>query len=779
MLKNIRSFAVTIGINNYINELPLLETAVNDARELGNILTEKYQYQVLPLLDTDATHSGLTSLLNDFAQQQLPLPDGSKVKIEADDRVLFYFGGHGIALDGLENGNGPVGYLIPQDAQRDDQNTWLCMHLLHDALLKLPCRHLLIILDCCFAGSFRWAGVSRDLMRSQTVYQERYERFICGCAQQVITSSAYDEKALDSLNCFGNRGQDEEHSPFAKLLFAGLNGEADLTKDGVITAHELYVFLDSKLRTTIQQTPGYCELKRHDKGEYIFVPTDFAVEQLPKAPVLNKKSNPYRGLEPFREVDKDLFFGRQKVIADLYAHLSQKEKPPLTVVLGASGIGKSSLVKAGLLPRLREAQWQIIGSMRPGKTPFKALARAILHIANEKTVDQQKQINLLSQKLQQMTPETFITEIEKLGNNNLVLVIDQFEELLTTCQPQLQLQFLSWLKGVLALHSEKLHVIITLRDQFEFHFSHLLLEPSEWKKARMVVPLMTQDELREVIEKPAAEKVMCFEPCSLMDDLINEVIQMPGSLPLLSFTLSELYLQYLENRGSNRAMTQEDYDNLGGVMGSLTKRATQEYKSLVKRDPAHEKTVRRVMLRMVSVEGGESMRRRVPKSELVYSLPEENKRVQDIIQGFSQARLIVEGTNSEGEPYVEPAHDALVWAWDKLMGWLIEEQANLPMQHDLTRDAKKWALNPKQAVGILWDYDPRLPQVEHVLKSDPCWLNSVELAFIKASIQKRNRTRQRQITGIVTIVMLLAVTAIVSYEAGMKAAVISYLLPVV
>jgi hypothetical protein len=91
------------------------------------------------------------------------------------------------------------------------------------------------------------------------------------------------------------------------------------------------------------------------------------------------------------------------------------------------------------------------------------------------------------------------------------------------------------------------------------------------------------------------------------------------------------------------------------------------------------------MLRMVSVEGGESARRRVPKSsELVYRDAEENNRVQQVIQAFSEARLIVEGTNSEGESYVEPAHDALVRGWDKLQQWKIQEQANLLLQHDLT-----------------------------------------------------------------------------------------------
>ena len=754
-----RSLAVVIGINQYDanNGIPKLETAVHDAKELAFILAKKYQYQVLPLLNTDATQSRLDSLLAAFTQKMLPLLDGSKVQIEPDDYVLFYFAGHGIALDGLDNAEGPAGYLVPQDARLDDSSSLLPMQRLHDALIQLPCRHLLIILDCCFAGTFRWAGLHRDVVRSQKMYLERYERFTSGCAQQVITSAAYDEKALDSLYRFGQRGQREGHSPFADLLLKALNGTADLTQDGVLTATELYVYLYSELgKLTAKQTPELCQLKGHDKGEYIFFSPDFVEEKLEKAPSLDEGSNPYRGLEPFDEAHKELFFGRQQVINELYTHLFKREKQPLTVVLGASGTGKSSLVKAGLLPRLREKQWQIIEPLRPGKSPFTALAKAVLQTTNAITKDDLNCINVLSDKLRR-APQNF-TEMVSLGNNSeqkLILVIDQFEELVTMCQPKEQQQFLSWLKTVLVSSLERLHVVITLRSDFEPLFSSVLLERSEWMTARFDVPPMTQDELREVIEKPAAEAVMYFEPPKLVDRLINDVVQMPGALPLLSFTLSELYLKYLQRRDNNRAMTQKDYKQLGGVMGSLTKRATEEYEELVKLDPANEQTVRRVMLRMVSMEGGESARRRVPRTELVYRDAEENNRVEQVIQAFSEARLIVEGTNSQDERCVEPAHDALVRGWDKLQQWKIQEQANSLLQRELTPDANNWAANKKQAVGILWDNDYRLDRVRQVFESNSSWLNSLESDFVERSIQRRRINRGWAIGGVVTAFVIV------------------------
>ncbi|WP_208354600.1 WD40 repeat domain-containing protein, partial [Aetokthonos hydrillicola] len=318
----------------------------------------------------------------------------------------------------------------------------------------------------------------------------------------------------------------------------------------------------------------------------------------------------------------------------------------------------------------------------------------------------------------------------------LLLVVDQFEELVTMCRSeQERLQFLEALKAAL---TSNLYIVLTLRSDFEPQFFDSAF-PSQWKDARFLLKPMTQDELREVIEKPAAEKVLYFEPPDLIDRLINEVVQMPGVLPLLSFTLSELYLKYLERRGDDRALTESDYLELGGVAGSLTQRATQEYKKLVKLNPAYEHTVRQVMLRMITVEGVELARRRVPKSELVYERAEENNRVKTVIEGFSTARLLVEGKEIGDEAYVEPAHDALVRGWDKLQQWKNAQQESIVLRQRLTPAANDWQ-NQAHNLDYLWSSDPRLPVLEKVLKSaiDENWLNKLETEFVKQSIQKRH-----------------------------------------
>lgn len=399
-------------------------------------------------------------------------------------------------------------------------------------------------------------------------------------------------------------------------------------------------------------------------------------------------------------------------------------------------------MKAGLIPDLENAvenQWQVLEPIRPGEFPMTALARASLQMSLGATPEDTALIDAKSQDLRKET-KRFALDVATWNNAHpqmkLLLVVDQFEELVTICHSeQERQQFLHVLSA--ALTSSQLYIVLTLRSDFEPQFLNSAF-PSQWMNARFLLRPMTQDELREVIEKPAAEKVLYFEPPDLVDRLINEVVQMPGALPLLSFTLSQLYLKYLERYGNDRALTESDYFELGGVAGSLTQKATQEYRNLVKLDPAYKHTVRQVMLRMVTVEGGELARRRVPKSELVYESTEENNRVKTVIEGFSAARLLVEGKEIGDQAYVEPAHDALVRGWDKLQQWKNAQQESLVLRQRLTPAANDWQ-NQKHNSDYLWSSDPRLAVLEKVLKSaDGNWLNMLETEFVNQSIQKRH-----------------------------------------
>lgn len=754
-----RSIAIAIGINQYGNGVPPLKTAANDARALTQLLKSAHGYHVLLMVDEVATRRRLHHLLRNWLPQN----------VTPDDRVLFYFAGHGLAIDGED---GPAGYLVPQDAKSGDKSSFLSMRLLHDSLVALPCRHSLIILDCCFSGAFRWSSTRDIATHPEVIYKERFDRFIRDPAWQVITSAAYDQTAFDVLEDNRGTGQTGQHSPFAEALFDALRGDADRFPaphngqpggDGVITASELYLYLRDRVEIATEernqrQTPGLWSLRRHDKGEYIFLAPNHELN-LPPAPELNPANNPYRGLESFEEAQAPLYFGRSQLTEDLQAFVVEH---PLTVLLGPSGAGKSSLVKAGLIPALRksaDANWQILPPIRPGDAPLKALARAILALdSTGKT--QFAAVEALAENLAQ-DPKELMRRVLAWGDrypkNRLLLIVDQFEELMTQCpHEQERQQFLDLLQKALRLGKRRARIVLTLRSDFEPQFQSWL--PDIWMQSRFLVKPMTQDELRQAIEAPAAERVMVFEPYNLADQLINEVVQMPGALPLLSFTLSELYLKYLQRQDGNRALTQADYEALGGVAGSLTQRATQEYAALKQQDLAYEHTLKRVMLRMVAVEGGELARRRVPRSELVYPSEAENARVEVVIQRLTAARLLVEGQEPGGEPYVEPAHDALVQGWNQLQRWKHKEQENLNLQRLLTPAAKEWAHHQrgKKAKGFLWNNNPRLSLLTANLKSAQSWLNRLEYDFVRHSLQHKRNNTLRLVGSLLTVILALS-----------------------
>ncbi|MEL6912809.1 MAG: caspase, partial [Cyanobacteria bacterium J06598_4] len=240
----------------------------------------------------------------------------------------------------------------------------------------------------------------------------------------------------------------------------------------------------------------------------------------------------------------------------------------------------SSLVNAGLIPYIRslkDEKWAILSPMRPGESPFLALNDVLLQIDIGKDESNGKgESNCCRGERpfpKGLAPHRAPTEnvweylhqwMQSNPNQKLLVVIDQVEELFSLCRhEQERSRFISLLSKAIATYPKQLRLVLTLRSDFEPQLRNTELEPY-WMQSRFVISPMTREELREAIEKPASERVMYFDPPSLVDRLIDEVIQMPGAMPLLSFTLSELYLMYLtkvrEGTRDKRAITEADYE---------------------------------------------------------------------------------------------------------------------------------------------------------------------------------------------------------------------------
>lgn len=716
------SHAAIVGIDAYEGGIATLKSAVADARAVADTLGGEHGYRVERRLDATASLAALLELF----EGELPR------RVGEGDRLFVYFAGHGIARDGRSQKRGtggPEGYLLPSDARPADPSTWLGMDRLREALDALPCRHLLVVLDCCFAGSFRWAA-TRSFVPVAALTDSQYERFLTATAWQALTSAAHHEKAFDVLPGqsdlrdghsavapSSDRPAVVSHSPFAAALLAGLAGAADSARggfetDGIITATELSQYIHEELvQAGAVQTPGLWPLKPDSTGEYVFIHPGTPRQTRPDPP-LDDGANPWRGLHAYRRADASLFFGRERVLEALLERFTGPTTPRLVAVLGASGVGKSSLVRAGLLPRLVRDGWRVAVAEHFAEDPDRRLDAAL----------------------------------EDLGaSGRRLLVLDQLEELVTQGPaPARQEAVLARLARRLAADGE-LRVVVTLRADFEPRFAAVpgfgsLLDSSldtGLGAGRFLVPAPDRGELRQVIERPARHRALFFEPRSLVEELVDEVVAMPAPLPMLSYVLSEAYRRALLRRRwdgvADRAITAADVASTGGVVGALHRRASELTDAA---DPARRATVRRIFLRLISIEGGLPSSRRVSRRELLVDDPAEAARVESVLADFTAARLLV-----RDREHVAPAHDTLVLAWRELAEWRSEAAAELPLLRAAWRAAVDWQAadaDPRR----LWHDDPRLPQ----LLACAADLNRLEARFARES-EARRRRRRRVLAG--------------------------------
>ena len=727
-----RNLAWLVGIDRYVHVTPL-DTAARDATAIGALLQDEHDYVTQVRCDGEADLAGLTQLFS----ETLP------ATVTADDRVVIYFAGHGIAQDGDD---GPTGFLVPVDATPDDRASLLPMVDVLRALETLPCRHLLLVLDCCFAGSFRWASTRSFLPQSAPLTRKRYERFLDDPAWQVLTSAADDQKALDVLDglTIGARQVSKDHSPFAAALLDGLRGGADRPgadgeKDGVVTAAELYNHVRDIVELGAEeqgktQTPGLWPLPLHGRGEFLFHVPGGAVNLRPD-PVLDEAANPWRGLAPYEAEHRSLFFGRDRVVDALKERLLATDDR-FIAVFGASGTGKSSVVKAGLLPILEHEhdQFAIVGPLRPGTEPLRLRdqLRAALATPSDRT---------------------------------RLIVIDQFEEIWTMCRvPELRDTFLRFLADGLESDASW-RLLVTARSDFSPQIAHSPLG-AHAERARFMVPAFTAEELRAIVTGPAQVRVLYFEPPELADAIVEEVYGVPGALPLLSFTLAELYRAYIAREADDRALIQADYDALGGVVGALRTRASELY---ARYDAEHQEALRNVMLRLVATQGGELAKRRAFTDELDMS-----EVAHHVVDDFVRARLFVMGSVGDGDAarsYVEPAHDMLVIAWDQVHAWMDDHGEALPLLRRLWPAAWEWhqAGADKAARPLLWIESPHLPAAWELHEAPSTLLNTVERAFVGRSSRRKSLRRMGLLFNLAAVGIVLLALAGASLFYGLQA----------
>ncbi|MGW0948933.1 nSTAND1 domain-containing NTPase [Streptomyces sp. NPDC002623] len=361
---------------------------------------------------------------------------------------------------------------------------------------------------------------------------------------------------------------------------------------------------------------------------------------------------PYRGLARFEPHDSDLFFGRDALVAQL---LELAHEHRFTAVSGPSGSGKSSLLRAGLIPALRTATGTdrpaVIRVLTPGEQPAHAHADAL-------------------------TP--------KDGELNTWVLVDQFEELFTLCRDRAERdRFLDLLLAAREPGS-RLRVVVAVRGDFYGHCAQRRELAEAVSRAHLLVGPMGRDELKEVITGPATAVGLNVER-ALTARVIDEVTDRPGALPMVSHALLETW-----RRRRGRTLTVAAYEEAGGVRGAIAATAERLYAEL---SPAQARTARRVLLRLITPgwgsprsseaeSGGGTADTRRPAERAELGTGED---VSLVVERLAAARLIAlnDGT-------VELAHEALITGWPRLAGWIEENRERLREQRLLGEAARSW-----------------------------------------------------------------------------------------
>jgi DNA-binding SARP family transcriptional activator/WD40 repeat protein len=422
---------------------------------------------------------------------------------------------------------------------------------------------------------------------------------------------------------------------------------------------------------------------------------------------------PFKGLASFDVEDAEVFFGRERLLAEMVARLAGA---PLLAVVGPSGSGKSSALRAGLLASLAAGvlpgseRWRI-ALLRPGAHPLGALDQATDGVAGR-----------------------------------AVLAVDQFEELFTACRSEIErAAFVDALVARAADARRRMLVLIAVRADF---YGHCAAYPELSRLVganHVLVGPMRRDDLRRAIELPAQRAGLRVEP-ELVDALVADVADEPGALPLLSSSLLELW-----QRRDGRQLRMSAYDQAGGVRGAVARLAERAYEQL----PAARRPVaRRILLRLAEGEGDAVVRRRVPLAAL------EGEGVEGTLSVLADQRLVTIG---EGE--VEVAHEALLREWPRLRGWLEEDAEGRRVQAHLIGAARDWQAGGRDP-GELYR-GARLAAALDWAASHGAELNEGERAFLDASRaagERSHRRLQAVLAGVAALLALALVAGVVALE---------------
>ncbi|MDJ0577289.1 MAG: pentapeptide repeat-containing protein [Xenococcaceae cyanobacterium MO_234.B1] len=457
---------------------------------------------------------------------------------------------------------------------------------------------------------------------------------------------------------------------------------------------------------------------------------------------------PYRGLFHFNPNDAQFFFGREVFVDELFNATQTKNFIPL---LGASGSGKSSVILAGLVPRLeQEGNWKF-AHFRPGDEPFQALAKALLplYMPELNRIERSEMSRDLENKLVKgsFPLKDIFADIESnYPNQRVLLIADQFEEIYNLCpNEKIRQSFLDLLLDCFQSPSRSLQLppVLVMTMRADFLGNALTYRPlADVLNSDIKLGAMNHEELSQVIEKPAAMLGVKFES-GLVERILDDIEDEPGSLALLEFALTELWKEQIDNQ-----LTHQAYENIGKVEGALAKYAEQKYQELEKKE---QEQARQIFIQLVHLgKDNNDTRRQINRNEI----REENWQLVTRKNGLADSRLVVTNRDNNEQETLEIVHEALIRHWKRLDQWLNECRDLLRQQRKIEDAAQEW-----QASGQKTDYllsKKRLKEAKDFQKEqqdkDP--LSELAVKFVAQS-SKYQRKETIKSLGLFLIIPLI------------------------
>jgi uncharacterized protein YjbI with pentapeptide repeats/energy-coupling factor transporter ATP-binding protein EcfA2 len=709
--------ALVVGINTYSYErLGNLTAPAIDAEAVAKLLENHGEFNVkrLPAVKDkenntirvgQKTQVTLTQL--EEAIVQLFKPEGRNIP----DTALLYFSGHGLRKS---RGGIHQGFLATSDVNPDLSHWGLSLQWLRQLLQSSEVKQQIIWLDCCYSGEL--------LNFTEADPGDRGK----GRDRCFIAASREFEPAFEEIGT--------NHSVLTTALLQALE-----PKEKQVTNYTVVDVIDQNIakfpqRPIFANSGGIIHLTRTQTK---IEPVREIVENVVASDIC-----PYRGLQyfDFTEVDAKYFYGRQAVTDTLIEKVRQSN---FLAVLGASGSGKSSVVRAGLLYQLQQGRklsgsdtWQL-RIFRPGEHPLQSLAQAFLDrdLSDIQRASQLGQaedlINKGSQSLGQL--------IDAANCERVVLVVDQFEEVFTLCQNSQERQrFFDCLLTALQRCGRKFCLVLTMRADFFGKCAEYADLAAKIQENLLTVAPMNRQELEQAITAPAKQVNLTVEP-ELVQQIIDDMGDSPGILPLLQYTLTEIWQQ----RTGEGKLTLATYSRLGGVKGTLQKRATEVYEGLSGEEQAAAK---RIFLELTQLgEGTEDTRRRVLLQDLVTS--QQSNNVERVIQKLADAKLIVtstlieKGAESGKVAVVDVAHEALIRHWSLLRKWLDENRDKLRQKRKIEAAAEEWREKRKAKDYLLQGKPLQDAKTFQKQQDGNLALSNLAEEFISKSLKQKQNNR--------------------------------------